>query len=269
MSDMVMTHARNLAWRDQHETYGAQFADIYDQLFPAGDGLIVAEYLLDLIAPGHQRELAEFGVGTGRVALPLARAGATVHGVDSSAELLAQARRRAAGLPVRLEQGDLRQWAPPRRVPVAYCVCATLSMLPDRAAQFTALQRMADAITEDGVVVVETHSPARVHRLHGERAVVEFTAPVSGVAGGMRCRSELDAGRRHWRLEHRWSDGGERRAEEFSLLTSPEQLVDLAAAAGLRLARLESSWRGASHEPLSPTYIACLRKTTTDGGRTR
>lgn len=48
----------------------------------------------------------DLGCGTGRVALPLARRGHTVLGLDRDPELLAALRERAAGLPVEAELGD-------------------------------------------------------------------------------------------------------------------------------------------------------------------
>lgn len=54
------------------------------------------------------RRMLDVGTGTGRAALLLARQGALVTGVDSSAEMLAVASRRAAeqGLPIEFTEGD-------------------------------------------------------------------------------------------------------------------------------------------------------------------
>jgi SAM-dependent methyltransferase len=54
----------------------------------------------------------ELGCGTGRILLPLARAGAAIVGIDRSAEMLARARRRLRrarlASPPRLARGDVR-----------------------------------------------------------------------------------------------------------------------------------------------------------------
>lgn len=54
----------------------------------------------------------ELGCGTGRVALPLGRAGVSLVGIDRSEPMLARARRRVLrtrlGRPVRLVRGDIR-----------------------------------------------------------------------------------------------------------------------------------------------------------------
>jgi SAM-dependent methyltransferase len=54
--------------------------------------------------------IVELAVGTGRVAIPLVReTGKPVIGIDSSEAMLAIARERAAGLPLDLRLGDMRE----------------------------------------------------------------------------------------------------------------------------------------------------------------
>ena len=62
------------------ETYGDRIAEVYDQLYPTVDEACV-RFLADLV--GHGRAL-ELGIGTGRVAIPLRKAGVDVAGVDAS-----------------------------------------------------------------------------------------------------------------------------------------------------------------------------------------
>jgi SAM-dependent methyltransferase len=61
---------------------------------------------------GERHPVLELGAGTGRLLLPLARAGARVTGIDRSRPMLARARARLRRLPpsarARLVQGDIR-----------------------------------------------------------------------------------------------------------------------------------------------------------------
>src|SRR5690349_20961322 len=57
-------------------------------------------------APGRVLEL---GCGTGRVSLPLAKAGVDLVGIDRSAPMLDRARRVRSGARPRLLRGDIRQ----------------------------------------------------------------------------------------------------------------------------------------------------------------
>ena len=75
--------------------------------------------------------VVELGVGTGRIAVPIAAEGIDVVGVDSSAGMLAVCRQRAelAGVPDRLDLrlGDLRE--PPVTEPVDLVICPFRSFL--------------------------------------------------------------------------------------------------------------------------------------------
>lgn len=247
---------------DQSRTYGRQFAGVYDAVFPAGpDAEQAADRLLDL-AGGPGSRVLELGVGTGRVAVPLARRGARVVGVDSSPELLERAAARAGreGVALELVEGDLRSFTSGAPVDLTCCLCATLSMLGTPAEQATALALAAASTRPGGCVVVETHSPERVRRLHAGGALVTVHEDVAGLPGGLEMRSTLLPGSDRWRVEHRWSDeAGEHLAEEFSTLTGPDRLDRLAADAGLELVGRWSDWTGTPHDAYSPMYVSAYR----------
>lgn len=97
----------------------ADVAEGFDTLrFSGGIGQLLLEsqeaILVDALAPGPGRTIADIGTGTGRAALALARSGAAVIGIDASNEMLAVARKRAAELEargalagtLRFERGD-------------------------------------------------------------------------------------------------------------------------------------------------------------------
>jgi len=95
-------------------------------------GALIAEsqerVLLDFAAPLAGRTFLDVGTGTGRAAIVLARRGATVTGVDASAEMLAVGRERAAhqGVAVTFAEGDAHALAAPDR---SFDVCVSLRVL--------------------------------------------------------------------------------------------------------------------------------------------
>lgn len=97
------------------------FATRYDQ-WSAGMTADVGFYVrLALQAEGP---LVELAVGTGRVAIPVAKAtGRTVIGIDTAPGMLAQARRRAAeaGVDLELREGDMRDLALDELAGLIYC----------------------------------------------------------------------------------------------------------------------------------------------------
>lgn len=72
-------------------TYGDSIADVYDELHP--DVSPAAIETLASLAGTDGRAL-ELGIGTGRIALPLARKGIEVHGVDSSRLMVEKLRQK-------------------------------------------------------------------------------------------------------------------------------------------------------------------------------
>jgi SAM-dependent methyltransferase len=115
--------------------------------------------------------VVELGVGTGRIAIPLAADGIEVIGVDSSEGMLAVARERAelAGVEVDVRYGDLRE--PPVEGPVPLVLAPFRSMLhmetdADRRAAVRAVHRLVEP---DGRFVFDVFTPGRedIAETHG------------------------------------------------------------------------------------------------------
>lgn len=95
--------------------------------------------------------IVELAVGTGRVAVPIAReAGKRVIGIDRSPEMLAVARERAAGLPVELREGDMRDLQLDERVDLVICPFRSLLHLPTWADRRRVFDRVAASLRPGG-----------------------------------------------------------------------------------------------------------------------
>src|ERR1700754_1922560 len=90
-------------------SYGAAFADVYDQWYTGlSDAEVTADVVAGLaaeVAGGRRPRVLELAVGTGRLAVPIAGRDVDVVGVDSSPEMLA--RLRARGGAVTAVEGDM------------------------------------------------------------------------------------------------------------------------------------------------------------------
>jgi len=112
------------------------------------------------VSPGP---VVELGVGTGRIAVPIAVEGIRVIGVDSSAGMLEVARERAesAGVAdlVELRLGDLR--APPVTERVELVICPFRSYLHLRTAEerLRALRAARDLLVPGGRLVFDVFAP--------------------------------------------------------------------------------------------------------------
>src|SRR6478752_1504324 len=85
-------------------TYGERVADVYDEWYTLADPDAECALLRDLAAGGRVLEL---GIGTGRVALPLATTGVEVHGVDTSPAIVATMRAKPGGDMIPVTIGDM------------------------------------------------------------------------------------------------------------------------------------------------------------------
>lgn len=225
-------------------TYGEAFADVYDEWYHGVSD--VEATVTDLLAftPVGGRIL-ELGVGTGRLAVPLAVAGApigvSVTGVDSSPAMLAKLAVRDTDGLVTAVLGNMVGDAPPGPFHVAFVAYNTLFNLTgdhEQAACFTA---MAQRLAPRGCFIVEAFVPdepfragdeVSVRNLASNRVVlsvtkylperqgaegqfIEFTE-----TGGVRLRpwairyatpEQLDTFARAagFELEHRWESFGD------------------------------------------------------------
>src|SRR5260370_26753802 len=83
-------------------TYGERIAEVYDDLHQRYEEAAVAA-LSDLARGGGALEL---GIGTGRIALPLAALGIEVHGIDASEAMIERLRAKPGGAAIPVTGGD-------------------------------------------------------------------------------------------------------------------------------------------------------------------
>jgi len=105
--------------------------------------------------------MLELGVGTGRIAIPVALAGVRVVGVDSSRGMLEVARERAAaaGAEVDLRYGDLRDPPVDERFPLVVCPFRTLLHMQTGADRRAALQAVRRCLADGGRFVFDVFTP--------------------------------------------------------------------------------------------------------------
>src|SRR5262245_29580891 len=97
--------------------------------------------------------LVELAVGNGRVAIPVAQAtGRSVIGIDSSPEMLEQARvsSAAAGVSLELREGDMRDLALDEPAGLIYCPFRALLHLPTWADRRRTFERVAASLQPGG-----------------------------------------------------------------------------------------------------------------------
>lgn len=240
------------------DTYGEAFADVYDEWY--GDLGDVASCVAALSRlAGDRGTVVELGVGTGRLAIPLAAAGLHVWGIDTSAAMLARLADKPGGRAVRTVHGDMVEAlasveGPIDVVVVAYNTLFSLTTAERQGACFTAV---ADRLADAGVFVIEAFVPAEdddapssrvaVRSLSADRVVlsVDRTHRADQIAEGQHIElTEAHGVRlRPWRI--RWA--------------TPAQLDAMATRAGLRLAERWSDFAGTPFDRTSARHVSVYR----------
>ncbi len=225
---------------DPAALYGDEFADVYDDWYrDLGDpGEVVGA--LGRLAIDRAGQVVELGVGTGRLALPLAEAGWQVAGIDASAAMLEVLRRKLETRPalarnVTLHCGDVadeRAW-PDGSADVVLASFNLLLNLPDRVAQAEAVALAAAHLRPGGVLVCETQV------LDLRSAPPESTVERPD---GVVIHTVVDRAQGTVEGRHVGADGTERRWRLRAL--APAELDALAVAAGLSPEARWGNWDG-------------------------
>uniref|UniRef100_A0AAU2A3I4 Class I SAM-dependent methyltransferase n=1 Tax=Streptomyces sp. NBC_00093 TaxID=2975649 RepID=A0AAU2A3I4_9ACTN len=168
---------------DDHEDgyFGASVAAKYDD--PADDMFTpatvgsTAEFLAGLAGDGRALEL---GIGTGRIAVPLARLGVEVHGIDMSRAMVARMRAKPGGDAIGVTYGDFsatRAGTADGEFSVAYLVYNTIMNLTSQEAQVACFRNVAAQLAPGGTFVIEVGVPKLRNLPPGQSVVPFHTSP--------------------------------------------------------------------------------------------
>lgn len=221
-------------------------------------------------APGPVLEL---GCGTGRLTIPMARAGARVHGVDRAEGMLERLRARLArsSSEVQARVTSARadyldpDFAPPDQ-PLGAVLWPfnALHHCPDPEALAAVLARARGWVRPDGLLSLDGYLPDRDLYSRDPNARYEYRTFVDPRDGGM-----LESWEQGWwdeaaRVHHvvytyRSGDGREWRSHLALRMHELPELRELVRASGWRLDREASDFRGAPLAPGSLKWVALLR----------
>lgn len=236
-------------------TYGERFADVYDHWYAFHDDTpACVDAIADLARGGAVLEL---GVGTGRLAIPLAERGLAVTGVDSSPAMLARLAAKPGGQAVHAVLGDMAD--PPvgdATFAVVFVAYNTLFNLVGDGDQQRCLANATALLAPGGSVVVEAFVPDPDHEANDGVGVREITADrvVLSVSRSDPTRQEVlgqfvditESGIRLRPWHVRWS--------------TPDQLDAMAEAAGLILHRRTVDWVGTPWSDDAAAHVSVYRR---------
>jgi SAM-dependent methyltransferase len=225
---------------DPKTSFGYDESKRYDAVDTRGD----EEQTVAFLAPLARSGVAlEFAIGTGRIALPLMRAGVHVDGIEMSQDMVDRMREKPEGGSVEVTMGDMSQVSTGRTYELVYLVYNTIGNLLTQNDQVRCFENAARHLTDDGVFVLECGLPSAASRPGHQFVDAEYVG-VDHIVLDV-CRYDpvtqiLDEN--HVRVS---TDGFVSRPIRLRLAYPPE--FDLMARiAGLRL---RDRWGGWNHEP--------------------
>lgn len=234
-------------------SYGEGFADVYDDWYrDVSDIEATVARMVSLAGAGGR--VLELGVGTGRLALPMADAGLTVTGIDSSPAMLAKLTERDRSGKVEVVCGDMVDALPDGPFDAALVAYNTIFNLLDATTQQRCFAAVARRLVPGGAFVVEafvpedspaaTTSDVSVRSLAADRVVLSVTVntPEDQRADGQFVEFTERGGVRLRPWSIRWA--------------TPEQLDAMAAAAGMTLI---DRWEDMAMTPFdddSPAHVS-------------
>jgi SAM-dependent methyltransferase len=218
----------------------------------ASDVLDPAVDCLASLAGGGR--VLEFAIGTGRVALPLARRGLDVTGIELSADMLAELRRAPGSDLIHAIEGDMATTRVEGEFSLVYLVFNTITNLTTQDEQVACFENAARHLAPGGRFVIENGVPA-LRRLPPGAVGVPFAVTDDYIGiDDVGDRTHLQISRsRHF---HRTADGTFREFSAPFRYVWPSELDLMARIAGLAL---EHRWAGWDRSPFtgdSPSHVS-------------
>lgn len=243
------------------DTYGESFADVYDRWYPdVSDTEGTTSTLLGLAGDGL---IIELGIGTGRLALPLAATGCKVRGVDSSSAMLEELALKPGAEQIEVVQGDMASvpLGDPGEASLVFVAFNTFFNLPSAHDQRKCFGLVAEVLTPGGRFVVETFVAPDPNDLPS-RGLSTHSVDVDRV---VLTATQTDPDAQVIRGQHIDITNGDIRLRPWLLrFASIGELDDMATSAGFVLESRHADWRGSEFGPQSETHVSVYQNMTSE-----
>ena len=138
------------------ERVAARYDEAAAELFDPAVVDPAVDFLVELAGSGRALEL---GIGTGRIALPLAQRGVPVHGIELSKAMAVRLGQKPGGKDIGVTIGDFATTNVEGTFAVAYVVFNTIGNLTTQAAQVACFRNVAAHLEPGGCFVIELGIP--------------------------------------------------------------------------------------------------------------
>jgi len=199
----------------------------------------------------------EFGIGTGRVALPLSQRGVPVHGIDLSPAMVERLKAKPGADGIGVTIGDFATTRVDGAFRLAYLVYNTITNLTSQDEQVECFRNVAAHLEPGGHFVIEVAVPD-LRRLPPGETVRAFAVRPTYVAFDEYTDMAAQIAYSH----HYWMVDG--KLEVFSVpfrYAWPSELDLMARIAGMTLRERWSGWTRKPFTSVSPSHVSVWEKT--------
>ncbi|MFC5148702.1 class I SAM-dependent DNA methyltransferase [Streptomyces aureoversilis] len=260
------------------------FAARYDSWFAAsGTTAATVAALAGLAEAAGPGPALELGIGTGRIAVPLAARGVEVHGIDASPAMVEQLRAKPGGEHIPVTMGDFSTVGAgagadsgpdtgagggagadsglPGTYALVYVVSGTFAELPSQDAQVDCFAGAARRLRRGGLFVLDAHVP---EALADDRSTGGQVLPTGNGEVVLRFRETDRAAQRyrsHYVVLDKGAGGlGMHRTTVSFRYAAPGELDLMARLAGLRLRERWGDWTGAPFTSSSAYHVSVYER---------
>jgi SAM-dependent methyltransferase len=236
--------------------FGERVASRYDEdsaaISTAEATAPIVDFLAALAGAGPALEL---GVGTGRIALPLAERGVAVHGIELSRAMAGRLAAKPGGDKVPVTIGDFATVRAPGAFPLAYLVFNTIENLTTQEAQVACFINVARHLAPGGRFVIEVEVPAIRSLPPGQLLHPSIATKRHW------CIDEFDLVRQRGISHHfTFRDGKVRHSPFPYRYVWPSELDLMARIAAMELEARHGGWAGEPFTSDSAKHVSVWRK---------
>jgi SAM-dependent methyltransferase len=236
--------------------FGERVAARFDERYAGLAEPAVVDPMVDfLVERAGGGAALELGIGTGRIALPLAARGIRVHGIELSEAMAARLRAKPGAEEIVVTIGDFATTRVEGTFTLAYLVANTIMNLTTQEEQVACFRNVAAHLEPGGCFVIEVLVPG-LRRLPPGETLQLFDASPGHVGF-----DEYDVARQGLVSHHYWIEGD--RVDVFSppfRYVWPSELDLMAQLARMSLRERYAGWKGEPFASESDKHVSVWEK---------
>jgi len=226
----------------------ARYERLWPELFDPALLDATVSFLAGLAAAGPA---LEFGIGTGRVAIPLSRREIPVHGIELSPAMVARLRAQPGGRDIAVTLGDFATVTVDGPFALVYLVRNTITNLTTADEQVQAFANAAAHLRPGGCFLIENYIPELRRLPPGETTRVFAATPTHLGFEEYDCAAQIAVSHHYWTV-----DGQRTTYSSPHRYVWPGELDLMARLAGLRLRERWADWNRTPFTAESRSHIS-------------